>query len=46
MSGWNATGPPLGIALSDEPSGKLTFNLGTIQGDETSFLIRINYRYP
>ena len=44
--GLESDGTSLGIALSDEPSGKLTFNLGTIQGDETSFLIRINYRYP
>ena len=44
--GLECDGTSLGIALSDEPSGKLTFNLGTIQGDETSFLIRINYRYP
>ena len=44
--GLESDGTSLGIALSDEPSGKFTFNLGTIQGDETSFLIRINYRYP
>lgn len=44
--GLETDGTRLGIALSDEPSGKLTFNLGTIQGDETSFAIQINYRYP
>lgn len=44
--GLESDGASIGIALSDAPSGKLTFNLGTIQGDEQSFLIRINYRYP
>ena len=44
--GLESDGTRLGIALSDEPSGKLTFNLGTVQGDAASFIIRINYRYP
>ena len=44
--GLETDGTSLGIALSDEPSGKLSFNLGTIHGDETTFAIRINYRYP
>lgn len=44
--GLESNGASLGIALSDDPSGELTFNLGTIQGNETSFKIRINYRYP
>lgn len=44
--GLESNGASLGIALSDEPSGTLTFNLGTISGDEHSFVIRINYRYP
>lgn len=44
--GLESDGSSLNIALSDEPSGKLTFNLGTIQGDDSSFSIRTNYRYP
>ena len=44
--GLESDGTNLGIALCDAPSGKLTFNLGTIQGDETGCSIRINYRYP
>lgn len=44
--GLESNGASLGIALSDTPSGELTFNLGTIQGGENGFAIRINYRYP
>jgi len=44
--GLESNGASLGIALSDVPSGELTFNLGTIQGGESGFAIRINYRYP
>ena len=44
--GLESDGKALGIALSDEPSGHLTFNLGTIQGDEKELTVRINYRYP
>ena len=44
--GLESNGASLGIALSDAPSGTLTFNLGTITGDANSFAIRINYRYP
>lgn len=44
--GLETDGASLGIALCDEPSGKLSFNLGTIQGDADEFSIRINYRYP
>ena len=44
--GLESDGASLGIALSDAPSGELTFNLGTIQGGENSFTVRINYRYP
>ncbi len=44
--GLESDGKALGIALTDEPSGHLTFNLGTIQGDETELTVRINYRYP
>lgn len=44
--GLETDGTGLGIALSDEPSGKLSFNLGSIQGNDEEFSIRINYRYP
>lgn len=44
--GLETDGSSLGIALNDAPSGGLTFNLGTIRGDENGFAIRINYRYP
>ena len=44
--GLDTTGKALGIALQDDPSGALSFNLGTIEGDENSFTVRLNYRYP
>lgn len=44
--GMESSGAALGIALSDDPSGSLTFNLGTIQGNEQELTVRINYRYP
>ncbi len=44
--GMETDGSSLGIALCDDISGKLTLNLGTISGDENSFSVRINYRYP
>lgn len=44
--GLETDGKSLGIALFDEPSGALSFNFGTIQGDADGFAIRINYRYP
>ncbi len=44
--GLESDGTKLGIALCDEPSGKLTFNMGTIQGDDKSLKVRYNYRYP
>ena len=37
---------PAAAALSDEVSGKLTMNLGVIQGDENSLSVKINYRCP
>lgn len=44
--GMDTDGEKLGIALHDEISGALTFNLGTIQGDEKGIELFINYRYP
>lgn len=44
--GLETDGKALGIGLSDEPSGALTLNLGTISGDETNLEAGINYRYP
>ncbi len=44
--GYEPDGKALGIAGSDEASGKLTLNLGTIQADEENLKIVINIRYP
>jgi succinyl-diaminopimelate desuccinylase len=44
--GMETDGDSLGIALEDEESGKLTFNLGVITGDETGILCQINCRHP
>ena len=35
-----------GIALSDEVSGKLTLNWGTLSIENGSLQMKINYRYP
>lgn len=39
-------GKSLGIALEDDASGKLVFNLGTISLDENRCELGINIRYP
>ena len=44
--GMETDGKSAGIALYDEVSGGLTLNLGTLNGDETGFGLKINYRYP
>lgn len=44
--GMECDGTAAGIGLQDEPSGKLSLNLGTIEGDESSMRFVINYRYP
>lgn len=44
--GMETDGSSLGLALEDEMSGTLTFNLGVISGDETGLTCRVNYRYP
>ncbi|MEA4942631.1 MAG: dipeptidase PepV [Oscillibacter sp.] len=44
--GLETGGESLGIALQDEVSGRLTFNLGTIEGNEAGLTCCVNYRYP
>lgn len=44
--GLDLHGRKLGISLEDEISGKFTFNLGTISGNEEEINIEINMRYP
>lgn len=39
-------GKKLGIDFQDEESGKLTLNLGIIDGDEKEISMRFNVRYP
>ncbi|WP_312634563.1 dipeptidase PepV [Oscillibacter sp.] len=44
--GMETDGSSLGLALEDDMSGALTFNLGVIAGEETGLTCRVNYRYP
>ena len=44
--GMETDGTRAGIALHDPVSGRLTLNLGTIDGDEHRLSLKINYRYP
>ena len=44
--GMETDGASAGIAIQDDVSGKLSLNLGTIEGDETHLSLTINYRYP
>ena len=44
--GMETNGRSAGIYLHDDVSGELTLNWGTIRGDENSFSLKINYRYP
>ena len=44
--GMETDGKSAGIALSDEPSGGLTLNWGTLNADENKLSMVINYRYP
>ncbi len=39
-------GSLLGIAMSDEPSGPLTFNLGLVSADESGCSLTVDIRYP
>ncbi|MGE5678113.1 MAG: dipeptidase PepV [Pseudomonadota bacterium] len=44
--GMETDGTSFGVAMSDEVSGKLVFNLGTINATEEKGSIGINVRYP
>lgn len=44
--GFDCRGEKLGINFSDEESGKLTLNLGIINGDNDEIRMRCNIRYP
>ncbi|MCG0276761.1 MAG: M20/M25/M40 family metallo-hydrolase, partial [Thermosediminibacteraceae bacterium] len=44
--GMDTTGAGLGVALSDEISGPLTFNVGIIRMDEMAGEVVVNIRYP
>lgn len=44
--GMETDGASAGIALEDNVSGKLSLNLGRIQGNSNSLSVMINYRYP
>ena len=44
--GMETDGASAGIALQDDVSGGLTLNWGTIEGDDKSLTLKINYRYP
>ena len=44
--GFELDGESLGCGLSDEPSGKLIFNVGMISMDHEKLRLTINIRYP
>ncbi len=44
--GMESDGKSAGIALQDDVSGQLTLNWGTLDADEHSLCLKINYRYP
>nr|WP_272507521.1 dipeptidase PepV [Clostridium aestuarii] len=44
--GFDCRGEKLGINFSDEESGKLTLNIGIINGDNDEIRMRCNIRYP
>ncbi|MGW8115450.1 dipeptidase PepV [Caproicibacterium sp. NSD3] len=44
--GMECDGKSLKIAMEDQDSGPLTFNLGIVSGDEHKIYVKINYRYP
>ena len=44
--GMETDGTSLGIAMEDDPSGRLSFNLGMLRADEASMTVTVNYRYP
>lgn len=44
--GMECYGESFGVALEDEVSGKLTFNVGVIDMDESKSTVTVNLRYP
>ena len=44
--GLHYDGEPLGVKLSDEPSGPLTFNLGLMSADGDTCSLTVDIRYP
>ena len=44
--GLTSDGSLLGVAMSDEPSGPLTFNLGLVHADEQECSLVVDIRYP
>ena len=44
--GMDPYGEKIGIGLEDEVSGKLSFNMGILEGDADHLTVKINYRYP
>lgn len=44
--GLEVHGESLGICLEDADSGKLSFNVGVAEANETELTVKINYRYP
>ena len=44
--GMECDGKSIGIAMSDEVSGKLSMNFGVIRGNEETIEVTLNYRYP
>ena len=44
--GLSTDGSKIGVACEDEPSGKLTFNLGLVKVDKSSAQFSIDIRYP
>jgi succinyl-diaminopimelate desuccinylase len=45
-AGMDVYGDSFGVGLEDEPSGKLSFNVGTILMNEDKVNVRLNLRYP
>lgn len=44
--GFEVNGQSIGCEFSDDVSGKLTFNVGMIEGDQDNIKIIVNIRYP
>ncbi len=44
--GMSHDGGPMGVKLSDEPSGPLTFNLGLVHVDKNACSLTVDIRYP